>query len=78
MQIVVTIVTLFFIFFQVAPFIGISEEWMYTMFFISPFVLIYMVFVVLKNGEPSKYTFDERFYDDLDYKRNNIDPVGNE
>lgn len=28
--------------------------------------LIWMVITILKNGEPSKYTFDERFYEDSD------------
>jgi hypothetical protein len=28
-----------------------------------------MAYVILNYGKPSKYTFEERFYDDLDYKR---------
>ena len=28
--------------------------------------LIWMVITILKNGEPSVHTFDERFYDDED------------
>jgi hypothetical protein len=69
-KIVVTIVTLYLIFFQVSPFIGISDDIIFTMFCISPCLVIYIVLVILKNGEPSKYTFDERFYDDLNYERN--------
>lgn len=28
--------------------------------------LIWMVITILKNGEPSRYTFEERFYEDSD------------
>ena len=28
--------------------------------------LIWMVLTILKNGEPSRHTFDERFYEDED------------
>lgn len=28
--------------------------------------LIWMVITILKNGDPSRYTFDERFYEDRD------------
>jgi hypothetical protein len=28
------------------------------------------VYVILKYGKPSEHTFEERFYDDWDYKRN--------
>ena len=69
-KIIAAAVTLFLIFFQISPFIGLSDEIIFTMFWLSPFLVIYMVYVILKNGEPSKYTFDERFYDDLDYERN--------
>lgn len=28
--------------------------------------LIWMVITILRNGEPSEYTFDKRFYEDSD------------
>jgi hypothetical protein len=40
------------------------------MFILSPFVVIYMAYVILKYGKPSKHTFEERFYEDHDYERN--------
>jgi len=43
---------------------------MYFMFFLSPFLVLYMGYVILKYGKPSGSTFDERFYDDWDYRRN--------
>ncbi len=69
-QVVVIAVTLYAMVFQASPWLGFSDGLIFTMFFLSPFVMIYMVYMVLKFGEPSKYTFEERFYDDLDYKRN--------
>lgn len=39
------------------------------MFVISPFLVIWMVYRVLKDGKPSGRTFSEHFYDDSDYRR---------
>lgn len=69
-QIAITIVTLYLLIYTAAPQIGFSQGIIFSMFFLSPFLVIAMVFIVLKFGEPSKFTFDERFYDDLDYTRN--------
>lgn len=33
------------------------------LFSLSPIPVIWMVYRVLKDGKPSKYTFDERFYE---------------
>jgi len=64
--IVVMMATLYAIIFNASPFIGIPEEIIFTMFVFSPFVLIYMVYVVLKYGKPSGHTFEERWYDDIE------------
>jgi hypothetical protein len=45
------------------------ENVVITMFLISPFLVIWMVYKVLKDGTPSGKTFSEHFYDDSDYKR---------
>lgn len=45
------------------------ENVVITMFLISPFLVIWMVYKVLKDGTPSGRTFSEHFYDDSDYKR---------
>jgi hypothetical protein len=45
------------------------EPWQFIapwLFIFSPFIVLWMVFSILKYGEPSKYTFDERFYDDME------------
>jgi predicted membrane channel-forming protein YqfA (hemolysin III family) len=68
--VVVTIVTLYAIFFQVETQIDTSEKIVFSMFLLSPFLVFYMVYVILKYGKPSGSTWDEKFYDDWDYKRN--------
>jgi len=74
----VTIVTLFAIFYQAAPFIGVADEIIFVMFFASPFLVLYMAYVILKFGKPSGHTFDERFYDDFDYLRNGKEEIDSE
>lgn len=39
------------------------------MFSISPFLVVWMVYRVLKYGKPSGRTFSEYFYDDMHYRR---------
>jgi hypothetical protein len=74
---VITLVTAYLIFYQLTPHIGISDDIIIGMFLISPFMVISMVYVILKYGAPSKHTFDERFYDDWDYTRNGKEEVEN-
>ena len=62
--------TLYALFFQATPYIGVPESLIFGMFLLSPFIVLYMVYVILKHGKPSSYTFEERFYDDYDYVRN--------
>ncbi len=67
---VVSFVTLYAISFQLAIYFELPENIIFGMFTLSPFLVLYMVYIVLKYGKPSRYTFDERFYDDHDYVRN--------
>ncbi len=64
--VIILLATIFVMVYQAAPFIGIPPDVIFTMFALSPFLLIYMVYVVLKYGKPSGYTFEERFYDDVE------------
>ena len=64
------IATLYALLFQATPYIGIPDDVIFGMFLLSPFIVLYMVYVILKYGKPSSYTFEERFYDDYDYVRN--------
>jgi len=68
--VVITIATLYALFFQLTPYIGIPDRLIFGIFLLSPFVVLYMAYVILKYGKPSAYTFEERFYDDYDYVRN--------
>lgn len=72
------IATLYALFFQVTPYIGIPDQVIFGMFLLSPFVVLYMAYVILKHGRPSSYTFEERFYDDYDYVRNGKEQMDNE
>lgn len=65
--------TLFLLVFQMTRFIEMPADIIYAMFLLSPFVMIGLIWVVLHNGEPSVFTFDERFYDDYDYRRNGVE-----
>jgi hypothetical protein len=67
--VVIIFATLYLIFFYASPHIGIPDEVIIPMMVISPIVVVYMVFVVLKYGKPSGHTFEDRFYEDYDYKR---------
>jgi hypothetical protein len=40
-------------------------------FLLAHGLLIWMVLVILKDKNPSKRTFDEYFYEDVDIRRNN-------
>lgn len=68
--IVITMATLYAVFFQVSPYINFSENIITALFILSPFVVVYMTYVILKDGKPSDHSFEDRFYDDYDYKRN--------
>ena len=68
--VVVTLATLFAVIFNIAPHINISEQVIWFMFACSPLVVITTAYVILKYGKPSVNTWDDRFYDDWNYKRN--------
>ena len=72
------IATVYALFFQATPYIGIPDQFIFGMFLLSPFVVLYMAYVILKHGKPSSYTFEERFYDDYDYVRNGREQMDNE
>ena len=70
LPIAIGIVTLYALFFQVTPYIDIPASIIFGMLLLSPLLVIYMAYVILKYGKPSQHTFEERFYDDYDYVRN--------
>ena len=68
--IVITLATLYVLLFHSSPLIGIPDEFIIAMFILSPIVVIYMAYVILKYGKPSGHTFEERFYEDYDHRKN--------
>jgi hypothetical protein len=70
LPVIISLVTLYALFFQLTPYIGMPVDIIFGMFLLSPLLVIHMVYAILKYGKPSKYTFEERFYDDYDYIRN--------
>ena len=69
-SVIITLATLFVVIYNLSPYIGFPDEAIVAMFILSPIVLIYMAYVIIRFGKPSKHTFDEKFYDDVDYYRN--------
>jgi hypothetical protein len=68
----VIIVTVFAFFYQVTPYIGFSDDAIMILFCFSPIPVLWLVYHVLKNGIASSRTFEEYFYEDLNYKRNDL------
>ena len=66
----IAVATAYAAFYQVAPFVGIATGVIIALFVLSPFVVCSMAYVIVKYGEPSSHTFEEKFYDDLDHWRN--------
>ncbi len=64
MWVVIGLVSLFAVVYHAAPFIGLPDGVIIGMFILSPFLVVYMAYVILKYGKPSTYTFDERWYED--------------
>ncbi len=61
----VGVATLYSAFYQIAPHIGVPTRVVLVLFLFSPFVVLHMAYVILRYGEPSPYSFDEKFYDDV-------------
>ena len=64
--IVILAVTLFAIIYNASAYLNVTESIILLMFSISPFMVIYMAYVVLRYGKPSGNSFEEKFYDDVD------------
>ncbi len=64
--VVITLVTLFAAIYHLGPYMGLPDTAIFTMFLISPFLVLYMAYVILKHGKPSGHTFDERYYEDAE------------
>jgi uncharacterized membrane protein YqjE len=65
----IAIVTIYLIIYQSAALLGFPDNTIAVMYVVSPLLVLWMVYKILKDGTPSDRTFDEYFYDDYDYKR---------
>lgn len=72
---VVSIVTLYALLYQSAILMSLTDGVILSLFAPAPFLVIYMVYVVLKYGNPSADTFEDKFYCDSDYKRNGVEEM---
>ena len=68
--VIIFIATLYLLFFHASPVLDVPNWVIIALFILSPIVVIYMAYVILKYGKASGHTFEEKFYDDYDYKRN--------
>ncbi|HBH23333.1 MAG TPA: hypothetical protein DDY13_07905 [Cytophagales bacterium] len=57
--------TYFIIILNLLPFLGVAYAIIAGMLFVAPFIVIWMVWRVLKDGIPSEHTFDEVWYEDV-------------
>ena len=64
--IVITLATLYVLLFRSSPLMNIPDELIIATFILSPIVVIYRVYMVLKYRKPSGHAFEERFYEDVD------------
>lgn len=61
----VYVVTVYLILYTILHLAGVSLFILMPMFSVSPFLVIWMVYKVLKNGKPSSKTFEDQFYEDF-------------
>jgi membrane protein implicated in regulation of membrane protease activity len=61
-------VTIFLLVYTVGASMGMSPTVVTVMFLLSPFLVLWLVYTVLRFGTPSGRTFDEYFYDDTDIR----------
>ncbi len=65
MSVVVTFAIVFTVAYQLSPYIGLAGKPALLMLLLCPFVVLYLTYMVLKYGKPSRYTFDEKLYEDM-------------
>ena len=61
----ITITTLFLTFYTISPYMGLPYPFIFASFVTVNLLTIWMVIRILKDGEASKKTFSEQWYDDV-------------
>jgi hypothetical protein len=62
----VVITTLIVLIYHMSPFLGATYTVVLSLFTISTVAYFWMVYTILVKGTPSRYTFEEKWYDDAD------------
>lgn len=65
----ISFVTIFLVVYTILAYTSGYGRAVMLMFVMSPFLVIWMVYRVLRDGKPSGREFNDYFYDDIDYKR---------
>jgi|GEM_PF-769040 len=60
--------TLFWVVYLVSVLLPAHPAWVLGLFSLTPVVVVMLVWKVLRDGTPSPYTFEERFYEDWAYR----------
>jgi hypothetical protein len=65
----ISFVSCYLVLYTLMAYLSVFRDVVIMMFVLSPFLVIWMVYRVLKDGKPSGRTFAEHFYDDAEFKR---------
>ena len=60
----ILVTTIFMLIVNLMPFLGAAYSIIATLLFFAPFIMMWMVYKTLKEGTPSKKTFDTHWYED--------------
>jgi hypothetical protein len=71
----ILLTTLYLMIHAISPYLGIPEIVIIASWAVSPVFVIWMVYRVLKDGEPSEQTFENHFYEDVKTVRVKANPV---
>jgi len=67
------VATLYLLIYMISAELDTTTRFTLFLFSLSPIPVIWMVYKVLRDGQPSPYTFKERFYEDYAYARNLVE-----
>ena len=67
----ITFVTTCWLFYQFSPLFDPTFAWIMLMQVFLTVLMAWLVIRILKDGKASDRTFEDHFYDDNDYRRNN-------
>jgi hypothetical protein len=63
----ILLTTIFMVTVNLIPFLGVANSFLAFLLLVAPAVVIWMVYRTLKDGIPSKKTFETHWYDDQSF-----------